>query len=279
MTSDDDQHPRQHSETQHVETDTQRLSEAVASTPPLLESGSQEQTASGQTTLYGGDANDGHHDGDDDYVDNPPLSSGQYISSRKSKRSSLSIFGGSEGPGPSGRKFSLSEENETRTDVPETPPAGNGNGNSEDGEPEEKPQPISWSQLPQKSQLFILVCARLAEPLTQTSLQSYLFYQLKSFNPSLSDSAISSQAGIFQGSFTAAQFLTSVWWGRLADSPRMGRKRVLLIGLCGTLISCLGFGFSKSFTSAIIFRILGGFMNSNVGVMRTMISEIIVEKK
>lgn len=156
---------------------------------------------------------------------------------------------------------------------------GNGTGTGPDPEAEEKEKPISWSQLPKKTQLLILVLARLSEPLTQTSLQAYLFYQLKSFDPSLPDSAISRQAGIFQGSFTAAQFLTSVWWGRAADSHWVGRKRVLLVGLFGTLISCVGFGFSRSFTAAIIFRILGGLMNSNVGVMRTMISEIIVEKK
>uniref|UniRef100_A0A093Y3V9 Glucose-6-phosphate 1-epimerase n=1 Tax=Talaromyces marneffei PM1 TaxID=1077442 RepID=A0A093Y3V9_TALMA len=99
----------------------------------------------------------------------------------------------------------------------------NGNINNDDGsgrgsepESEEKEKPISWSQLPKKSQLLILVLARLSEPLTQTSLQAYLFYQLKSFDSSLPDSAISRQAGIFQGSFTAAQFLTSVWWGRAA---------------------------------------------------------------
>lgn len=155
----------------------------------------------------------------------------------------------------------------------------NGNNNGTGPEPEEKEKPISWSQLPKKTQLLILVLARLSEPLTQTSLQAYLFYQLKSFDPSLPDSTISRQAGIFQGSFTAAQFLTSVWWGRAADSHWVGRKRVLLVGMLGTLISCVGFGFSRSFTAAIIFRILGGLMNSNVGVMRTMVSEIIVEKK
>lgn len=155
----------------------------------------------------------------------------------------------------------------------------NGSGTGPSPEPEEVEKPISWSQLPKKTQLLILVLARLSEPITQTSLQAYLFYQLRSFNPSLPDSAISRQAGFFQGSFTAAQFLTSVWWGRAADSHWVGRKRVLLVGLLGTLISCIGFGFSRSFTTAIIFRVLGGLMNSNVGVMRTMISEIIVEKK
>ncbi|KAL4796745.1 hypothetical protein BDV19DRAFT_377981 [Aspergillus venezuelensis] len=146
-----------------------------------------------------------------------------------------------------------------------------------DSPPDEKP--VTWSSLPNKSQLAILTIARLSEPLTQTSLQAYLFYQLRSFDPSLPESTISTQAGILQGSFTAAQFLTAVVWGRLADSEVMGRKRVLLIGLFGTCISCLGFGFSRSFASAAVFRTLGGALNSNVGVMRTMISEIIEEKK
>ncbi|GKZ36757.1 hypothetical protein AbraIFM66950_007954, partial [Aspergillus brasiliensis] len=140
-------------------------------------------------------------------------------------------------------------------------------------------KPVTWSSLPKKSQLAILTIARLSEPLTQTSLQAYMFYQLKSFDPSLPDSTISGQAGILQGSFTAAQFLTAVWWGRLADAEWMGRKRVLLIGSLGTCISCLGFGFSRSFVAAAVFRTLGGVLNSNVGVMRTMIAEIIEEKK
>ncbi|KAJ5675483.1 hypothetical protein N7462_008380 [Penicillium macrosclerotiorum] len=143
----------------------------------------------------------------------------------------------------------------------------------------EHEKPVTWSSLPRKGQLAILTFARLSEPLTQTSLQAYMFYQLKSFDPSLPDSTISAQAGILQGSFTAAQFLTAVWWGRLADAEWMGRKRVLLIGLLGTCISCLGFGFSKSFVTAAIFRTLGGVLNSNVGVMRTLIAEIIAEKK
>ncbi|KAL4913225.1 major facilitator superfamily domain-containing protein [Aspergillus aurantiobrunneus] len=152
---------------------------------------------------------------------------------------------------------------------------------SDEDDPVEAPseKPVTWSSLPRKRQLAILTIARLSEPLTQTSLQAYLFYQLRSFDPSLPESTISTQAGILQGTFTAAQFMTAVLWGRLADTEWMGRKRVLLIGLMGTCISCLGFGFSRSFAAAAVFRTLGGVLNSNVGVMRTMISEIIEEKK
>jgi MFS family permease len=66
-------------------------------------------------------------------------------------------------------------------------------------------------------------------------------------------------------------------WGQISD--RRGRKNVILFGLAGATLSCIGFGFSKTFTQALIFRSLGGALNGNVGVMRTMVSEIIKEKK
>ncbi len=58
-----------------------------------------------------------------------------------------------------------------------------------------------------------------------------MFYQLRFFNPSASESLISTQAGIIVGSKTAAQVCTGMLWGRLADSEYGGRKTVLMIGL------------------------------------------------
>lgn len=41
----------------------------------------------------------------------------------------------------------------------------------------------------------------------------------------------------------------------------------------------IGFGFSESLGAALVFRIIGGCLNGNVGVLRTMVSEVVVEKK
>lgn len=155
------------------------------------------------------------------------------------------------------------------------PPTGKTSKDSKDS----KEPPVTWASLPKKRQLALLTLSRLSEPLTQTSLQSYMFYQLQSFDRSLPASTIASQVGLLQACFTAAQFLTAILWGRIADKAWAGRKRVLLVGLTGTCISCLGFGFSRSFAAAVFWRATGGALNGNVGVMRTMISEIIVEKK
>lgn len=93
---------------------------------------------------------------------------------------------------------------------------------------------VAWRDLPKKRQLVVITLARLSEPLVQTSLQSYMFYQLQWFDPSLPDAVISSQAGILHASFTAAQFFTAMMWGRVADSAWAGRKTVIMIGLLGT---------------------------------------------
>ncbi|ORY65460.1 major facilitator superfamily domain-containing protein [Pseudomassariella vexata] len=155
-----------------------------------------------------------------------------------------------------------------------------GNGSTRGGSNSVKKQKdVAWRDLPKKKQLVLITLTRLSEPLVQTSLQSYMFYLLKWFDPELSDSIISRQAGILQASFTAAQFFTAMIWGRVADSNWAGRKTVILIGLLGTMISCIGFGFSTSFYQALFFRCLGGATNGNVGVLRTMISEIVREKK
>ncbi|KAK0841282.1 hypothetical protein LTS02_016911, partial [Friedmanniomyces endolithicus] len=149
--------------------------------------------------------------------------------------------------------------------------------------PPDKPRPVSWSSLPSKGQLAILTLSRLSEPLTQTSLQSYMFYQLKSFHapsqPPPTDSTVAQQAGILAAAFTGAQMLTAVLWGRLADDERVGRKKVILIGLLGSAIGSLGFGFSRSFAMAVVWRAVGGMLNGNIGVMRTLISEVVREKK
>ena len=61
-----------------------------------------------------------------------------------------------------------------------------------------------------------------------------MFYQLKWFDSTLSDSVISNQAGFLNASFTLAQLFTAMPWGYAADSKWAGRKTVIMIGLLST---------------------------------------------
>lgn len=142
-----------------------------------------------------------------------------------------------------------------------------------------RPGPVTWMSLPRKQQLAILGLCRVFDFLQIASLQAYMFYQLKSFDQDLSDSDVSTQAGILQGAFTAAQFATAIPWGRVADAEWGGRKFVLLVGLLGTSVSCLGVAFAKSFAQAVFWRSFGGAINGTVGIIRTAIAENVKEKK
>ncbi|EFW99276.1 major facilitator superfamily transporter multidrug resistance [Grosmannia clavigera kw1407] len=127
--------------------------------------------------------------------------------------------------------------------------------------------PITWMALPRKGQLAILFLCRFVDFLQVASLQAYAYYQLKSLNSTLSDAQVSIQAGILQGCFTGAQVLTAVLWGKAADTSWCGRKPVLVLGLAGTAVSCIGYGFATSFFWSAFWRIFGGGINGTVGIM------------
>lgn len=144
--------------------------------------------------------------------------------------------------------------------------------------PSNAPPPVTWLSLPHKGQLAIISSVRVVDFFQVASLQAFMFHQLQSFDPSAPDSEISFQTGVLQGVFSSAQVFTGVLWGRVADAPWGGRKFVLLIGLIGTAISCVGVAFSRSFASAVVWRCLGGAVNGTVGAARTTLAET-VEKR
>jgi MFS family permease len=139
--------------------------------------------------------------------------------------------------------------------------------------PARPPPPPSWASIPNKFQLFIIWSVRAADFFQQAAIQAYMFHQLKSFSPAADDSRISFEAGVLQGVFTLAQVFTGILWGRVADAPAFGRKKVLLIGLVGQGLSCIGVAFSKSFGTAVVWRCLGGAVNATVGGARTALAE------
>lgn len=134
------------------------------------------------------------------------------------------------------------------------------------------PKP-SWGTMPHKIQLLVLFLSRFADFFQMACLQAIMFHQLRSFDSEASEPTISWQSGILTGVFTSAQIVTGLMWGRIADFPNVGRKKVLMTGFFGTAISCVGVAFSKSFGAAVAWRCLGGAVNGTVGSARTMLAE------
>ncbi|KAI1351863.1 major facilitator superfamily domain-containing protein [Xylaria sp. FL0043] len=140
-------------------------------------------------------------------------------------------------------------------------------------------QDVAWSDLPNKGQLAIICLARFSQPVVRTSISTYVFYQLQALDPSKPSDAIVRDAALLQTVFTLAQGCTAVLWGQLADSPKGGRKMVLLMGLGGSFLSTLAFGFITDFRQAIVIRLVEGAVNGNTAMIRTMVSEVIKERR
>ncbi|KAK1974142.1 major facilitator superfamily transporter [Colletotrichum cereale] len=137
----------------------------------------------------------------------------------------------------------------------------------------------SWRTMPHKDQLLVLCLSRMSEPITRMSFSTYIYYQLQSLDPTLPSAEIVRQATWMQTALTTMVVLVSMPTSRLADSPRFGRKGVLLMnmGVLGTSTLC--FGFIRSFNQGLILRIIEGTFSGGTLVVRTMIPEIVTGKR
>ena len=109
------------------------------------------------------------------------------------------------------------------------------------------------------------------------SIFPYAYRMIETFNLTHDETEISIYAGMLITAFAFAEFSTGVLWGRISD--KIGRKPVLLLGLLGTALSMISFGFSRSLSAAIISRALGGLLNGNVGVLQTTVAELVTSKE
>ncbi|KAL8854734.1 MAG: hypothetical protein Q9221_000516 [Calogaya cf. arnoldii] len=126
-------------------------------------------------------------------------------------------------------------------------------------------------------QLFILGLCRICEPIAFMSIFPYIYFMITTFHITDDEDQIGLYAGLVTSAFAFAEFSTGVFWGRLSD--KIGRKPVLMVGLIGTLLSMLLFGFASSLPVALLARALGGALNGNVGVLQTTVAEIVTDKE
>ena len=66
-----------------------------------------------------------------------------------------------------------------------------------------------------------------------------------------------------------------MYWGAVSD--RVGRKPVLLLGCVGTMFSMLLVGLANNIWVALLGRAIGGFLNGNIGVIQTMVGELVTK--
>ncbi|KAH6855727.1 major facilitator superfamily domain-containing protein [Chaetomium sp. MPI-CAGE-AT-0009] len=123
-------------------------------------------------------------------------------------------------------------------------------------------------------QLFLLAIVRLAEPIALTSIFPYAWALIKRFEVGNEDDA-SFYAGLLISAFSLAEALMGMYWGGLSD--RVGRKPILLVGCIGTMFSMVMVGFAQNIWVALLGRALGGLLNGNIGVIQTMVGELVTK--
>ncbi|RYO80528.1 hypothetical protein DL766_009186 [Monosporascus sp. MC13-8B] len=143
---------------------------------------------------------------------------------------------------------------------------------------------VRWRDLPNKDQLFIIALCRLSAPLSNVFLLPYVFYLVRSAlspsedgTPDDDAGRIAQYSGLLVAAFPLAQFTLSLSWGRLSD--RYGRRLSIIGGLGISILANIGFGLSRSIGALLFWRVLAGFGNANVGLMRTATAETVKERK
>ncbi|KAK7418489.1 hypothetical protein QQZ08_011241 [Neonectria magnoliae] len=121
-------------------------------------------------------------------------------------------------------------------------------------------------------QLFLLAIVRLAEPVALTSIFPYAWALVKDFKIG-DESHASFYSGLLISAFSLAEAAMGMYWGGLSD--RIGRKPVLMLGCVGTMLSMIMVGIAPNFWVALFGRALGGMLNGNIGVIQTMVGEIV----
>ncbi|RAP28761.1 hypothetical protein DID78_04510 [Candidatus Marinamargulisbacteria bacterium SCGC AG-343-D04] len=78
--------------------------------------------------------------------------------------------------------------------------------------------------------------------------------------------------GILMSAFSFAQFIAAPILGHLSDI--YGRKSILILSKCGTVLSYLVLAYAHNFWLFLLARLLDGFTGGNIAVARAYISDI-----
>lgn len=78
--------------------------------------------------------------------------------------------------------------------------------------------------------------------------------------------------GLLMAVYSATQFVSAPFWGRLSD--RIGRRPVLLATLGGTVVAYVWLGFAESLWMLFAARAVGGLMAGNIGTAFAYVADV-----
>ena len=134
---------------------------------------------------------------------------------------------------------------------------------------------VDWLGKNAKSPLLVLFLVVLIDMIGFTLVIPFLTYFIQDLaeNGGVVDlGARDRWVGITLAAYTFGQFLFTPILGSLSD--KLGRRKIIIIGLISNTIFLFAFGLSESLWFALLVRFLAGVGNANIAVSRAYIGDI-----
>ncbi|CCA77962.1 related to E.coli tetracycline resistance protein TCR1 [Serendipita indica DSM 11827] len=120
--------------------------------------------------------------------------------------------------------------------------------------------------------MTVLSIMMLGEFLSANVSSPWVLFMVQSFHISDDDAEVGYWTGVLCSMFFITQFATSLLWATVAE--KHGRRTVLIVSLLGMAITCTLFGTSRSYSEAIVIRLLQGVFGGAVGVGRGSVASV-----
>jgi MFS family permease len=161
-------------------------------------------------------------------------------------------------------------EDEALSFPPPSPASTTGSGVVEEGKVEASssapPTPFPWASC-------LLICSiNLINSASYLMTSPFVAFQIMAFFPGISTEEVGYYSGVLEASFHMGSIPGALVWSWVAD--RYGRRPALLYGLLGTALCTLVFGIAPNYACALLTRFMWGLLNGNVGVAKTVMSEL-----
>ncbi|KAG6916168.1 hypothetical protein DXG01_008141 [Tephrocybe rancida] len=123
-------------------------------------------------------------------------------------------------------------------------------------------------------QVSILLFLQVVEPLTTHVVSPFTPELIRESIGNIgTNEQLSYVAQLLQSMFYFMEASTVLYWSKTSD--KVGRKPVILIGMIGSSLSMMCFGFSQSLWGSIVSRSLMNGLNGNAGVIKGMMAEMV----
>ncbi|KAG9052082.1 hypothetical protein FS842_010534, partial [Serendipita sp. 407] len=120
--------------------------------------------------------------------------------------------------------------------------------------------------------MTVLSIMMLGEFLSANVSAPWVLFMVQSFNTGEDEADVGYWTGVLCSMFFITQFATSLLWATAAE--KHGRRTIISISLLGMAVTCTLFGTSRSYSQAVVIRLLQGVFGGAVGVGRSNVANV-----